>query len=229
VNPDALQPARPPGLARLLRERTQTLHMQAERSGVMPRLLRGQLSLSGYRELLVNLQAIYAALEPALARHRDELAFGSIACETIFRSQALGDDLRDLAQVDQVAAHSASASAGLAALRPATVAYVERLRQLDADAPILLAAHAYVRFLGDLSGGQALARIVARCYGLSEGRGTAFYDFGDAATVGVKASHLRAALDALDLDAATVTALAEEACDAFRRHSALFEELASTG
>ncbi|MCK7500861.1 MAG: biliverdin-producing heme oxygenase [Comamonadaceae bacterium] len=46
-------------------------------------------------------------------------------------------------------------------LRRPPPAYVARLRWLDRHDPGRLLAHAYVRYLGDLSGGQVVQRIVA--------------------------------------------------------------------
>jgi heme oxygenase len=40
-----------------------------------------------------------------------------------------------------------------------------------------LLAHAYVRYLGDLSGGQIIGGRIKRAYGLKGKEGTAFYDF----------------------------------------------------
>lgn len=45
---------------------------------------------------------------------------------------------------------------------PATADYVSRIRMLSRDNPVLLLAHAYTRYLGDLSGGQILARVVSK-------------------------------------------------------------------
>ena len=45
--------------------------------------------------------------------------------------------------------------------------------------PAPLLAHAYVRYLGDLSGGQTIRHILAKAYGLDEaaGTGVSFYAF----------------------------------------------------
>lgn len=58
--------------------------------------------------------------------------------------------------------------------------YVSRIKYLSEEGsdPSLLLAHSYVRYLGDLSGGQVIRRRVTKAYGLDEnGRGTQFYDF----------------------------------------------------
>lgn len=53
------------------------------------------------------------------------------------------------------------------------------MRQLsDASDPSPLLAHSYVRYLGDLSGGQFIRRRITKAYGLEDdGLGTKFYDF----------------------------------------------------
>jgi heme oxygenase len=58
--------------------------------------------------------------------------------------------------------------------------YVNRLRHLAADGSDsrLLLAHAYVRYLGDLSGGQIIRARVAKSYGFPKnGDGVRFYAF----------------------------------------------------
>jgi len=60
-------------------------------------------------------------------------------------------------------------------------AYICRLRKIaDSADPSPLLAHAYVRYMGDLSGGQIIRRRLAKAYGLelsNAGSGLDFYDF----------------------------------------------------
>ena len=89
----------------------------------------------------------------------------------------------------------------------------------------LLVAHAYVRYLGDLSGGQILRRVVAESLHLADGTGTAFYEFsGDAA---VLADRFRTRLDSIRADETVVEDIVAEARSAFAFHVSLFEELAA--
>ena len=54
------------------------------------------------------------------------------------------------------------------------------MKTVGEEAPELLVAHAYTRYLGDLSGGQQLARVARKAYNLEKGgAGTAFYEFGN--------------------------------------------------
>lgn len=63
---------------------------------------------------------------------------------------------------------------------PSLTAYVSRLNELtDSADPTPLLAHAYVRYLGDLSGGQTIRHTLAKAYSLDErdGLGLSFYAF----------------------------------------------------
>jgi heme oxygenase len=204
-------------LAERLRTATHELHAEVERAGVMRQLLRGQIDAAGYCALLRNLHAVYAALEAGLRRHATHPALVPVAKAVLFRGAALERDLDRL--------HGPGWADDIA-LVPAAADYAERLRTLAADAPALLAAHAYVRYLGDLSGGQTLARLIAGHLGLAAGEAVDFYDFGPADQVAAMKRDFRAGLDSLADDEALAQALVDEACAAFARHKPLFEQLA---
>jgi heme oxygenase len=205
-------------LPQRLKTATTEEHRRVERSGVMVTLLRGRIERVAYLALLRNLHALYAALEPALLRHAASAVVGPVVMPELFRSDALERDLQTLHR---------DADPPAAALQPATAAYVARLRELDATRPELLVAHAYVRYLGDLSGGQQLRRIVGQALGLAGGAGTRFYDFGDGARVSALAQRFRAALEEVGARAHDADAIVAEAESAFDRHGQLFEQLAA--
>lgn len=203
-------------LAQRLRDETRTLHVDAERSAFMSALLRGRMDRAGYAALLRNLHAIYEALEPALARHAGHPALAPLHLAALARLASLRDDLVKVADPSDLTVE----------LRPAAVRYVARLHALDAAQPELLLAHAYVRYLGDLSGGQLLRDIVARSPALASRAGTAFYEFGDAPSASLLAASFRASLDrAIVADPDAVVA---EARLAFIWHRELFDELAQS-
>ena len=54
---------------------------------------------------------------------------------------------------------------------------MNRINQISKEKPELLVAHAYTRYLGDLSGGQILKKIAQRGMGLQGSEGLAFYEF----------------------------------------------------
>jgi heme oxygenase len=204
-------------LAARLREATQALHRAAESSGVMRQILDGRIEAGAYCLLARNLHALYAALERALDRHAALPVVAPIRFPALFRTSALEEDLRYLHGADWAELP----------LAPAMRDYVARIDDLAAVRPALLSAHAYVRYMGDLSGGQMLRDIVRRALGRhdGDGAGTAFYAYGDAVDAGEAKARFRSALDALPVDAVGADAIVAEANSAFGRHLLLFTEL----
>ena len=204
-------------LAERLKAGTSELHRRVERSPFMSTLLRGRLSRDAYCALLSSLRAVYAALESAIAHHRDLPLLACVLDPALARRGALEADL-DLLYGTHWRAELPPA--------PSVAAYVHHLEHLGATDPRLLLAHAYVRYLGDLSGGQLLGRIVTDGLSLAPGSGTAFYDFGEPHQAAAMARGIRKGLADLAVDESTATALVEEARQAFLWHQRLFDELA---
>lgn len=204
------------GLPERLRLETRDLHTATERAGAMAALLAGRLPRAGYCALLRNLHALYVALEAALARRRHDAAVAPLQAGALHRAAALAADLHHL--------HGPRWADELP-VQPATAAYVARLQALAASASPALVAHAYVRYLGDLHGGQVLKRLVARHYALPGEAGTAFYDFGSEPEVLALRQRLRTALAGLPLTRAEQDDVVAEARWAFEQHQRLFEEL----
>ena len=204
-------------LAAALREGTAELHREAERAGIMRELLRGNVTRGGYCALLRNLQALYLTLEGSLIRHAADPAIELISLPKLARAAALASDLESL--------HGVRWEREIP-LQPAMVRYVERLDEVTRTAPRTLLAHAYVRYLGDLSGGQIVRRVIASALALTEDSGQAFYRFSEAPEV--LAARLRSALDSIVLTSEEQARLVDEAMLAFRYHIELFEQLAVT-
>jgi heme oxygenase len=198
-----------------LKDATRELHQVAERAGGMSALLRGRVDRAQYCLLLRNLHALYETLEAALDRHAALPLVAPVRLPALYRTAALAADLHAL----QGAGWSKLPVA--AAMR----SYVARLDDVSRTQPPLLAAHAYVRYMGDLSGGQILRDVVRRALDLQDGAGIAFYTFpgnGDGREI---KEAFRTALDALPVGDAMALEIVAEARDAFARHVALFEEL----
>jgi heme oxygenase len=231
------------GLPERLKCETRELHASAERAGVMGLLLRGRLPLAGYAALMHNLHALYEALEGG-GPGALPLRIAPLFAPDWRRAEALADDLRWLAASQSPASAPAPARlptpvptptpmptptpALVATLAPAMHALVQRVRALRAARSSALAAHAYVRYLGDLHGGQMLAAVVRQAYGWHAEDGTRFYAFGGRERVLALRTALRAALAALDFNPAEADAAAAEARWAFEQHVALFEQLADS-
>jgi heme oxygenase (biliverdin-producing, ferredoxin) len=220
-------------LAERLKSETRALHVATERSSFMGALLRGQMERPAYRNLLRNLHAIYAALEPALVHHAAHPMLAPLVMPALWRLPALVHDLQLLdtaagSRPPSVRPHQThQPPQAPSSIQPATHAYVARLHTLDATAPALLLAHAYVRYLGDLSGGQMLRSIVARTLAPDCAGAVAFYDFGDEGQTRALTAAFRSGLLQVPVDGRATDALVDEARSAFERHQQLFTELAA--
>jgi len=203
------------GLAERLRSETRTLHATVERQGVMGQMLRGGVELPVYCRLLRNLHAIYQALEAALTRHHADPCVAEVYAPALQRAPGLAADLDEL---DLPGWRSQPLAA-------ATEQYVQRLKDIEATGSRAVIAHAYVRYLGDLAGGQVLRKLVAARFGLAGGQGTHFYEFGSAEVVGSLLRGFREGLDRMPVSAHDAELIVAEARAAFLRHGELFEQL----
>lgn len=208
----------PATLSEALRSGTRTLHTQAERTGVMAALLRGQLDLAGYARLLAALREVYAALEAELEAHADDAVLAQLRHPGFARRAALESDLAVLVRLGVAPATVATEA----------VSYAEHLHRLGRERPALLVAHAWLRYLGDLNGGRVLERIVRDKLGVPPDA-MSFYRFPALADPMAAAVSWRLALDNAPVNAELQAALVAEAAAGFERHIALFTALAPAG
>ncbi len=204
-------------LSAQLRDRTKDAHHAAERSGVMAALLRGQMTRSTYALLLRSLHPIYDALERGLASAAHDPWIAPIHAPRVWRTAALERDL----------VYFAGPAWAALPIAPAAMGYAQRLDALRREHPGQLVAHAYVRYLGDLNGGQILARVVRKALGLTDAAGTAFYEFAEIDDLRAESGRWRAALDAVPADLEGRARLADEALVGFDLHIRMFAEIAA--
>lgn len=168
-------------LATLLRESTHEAHDQVAKSNGAKLLLSGELTKE-YTRYLMMLWHVYDALERALDRHATHLSLEPTYNPTLLaRAPLLAADISYLLQVDEGSWKSHPIHVQLMAWSPTPLlAYVRRLEALSQSSdPSALLAHSYVRYLGDLSGGQTIRHTLAKAYNLDEasGQGISFYAF----------------------------------------------------
>lgn len=202
-------------LSTRLRQETKQAHTRAERSGLMRSMLTGKLEPRHYAALLANLHPVYQALESELDRHATNPMVAPIYHPGLARLPALERDLLHLAGPAWAAEFPATG----AALR-----YVERIHRAAGE-PALLVAHSYTRYLGDLSGGQILKRIVLGLLGDAGPGAVAFYEFPEIPDPDGFKHAYRAALDALPMDRELADRVVGEALAAFELNALLFEAL----
>ncbi|MBU2696126.1 heme oxygenase (biliverdin-producing) [Pimelobacter sp. 30-1] len=204
-------------LSTAMREGSRSEHEAAEGSTYMAELLEGRLTTEAYAALLLRLRRVYAAMEDVVRGRADAPAVAAVHDAALERLAAIDADLQ----------HWAPDTDPATVVSAATDAYVARLRAAAErdDLGGALLAHHYTRYLGDLSGGQAIGRILSRTYGLPEGVGVAFYDFAEIPKPKPYKDAYRARLDGLDLSPEQVAAVVDEVKVAFALNQAVFDEL----
>lgn len=196
---------------RKLHARIGQAHHRAEGMHFSRALLAGEAHPLQLAALLRALDPAYALLEqnaPALAA---ALGATELPWPDLARSTALA---HDLALLNHLPATPPSAAAAI---------WLEQLRSLAAQAPHRLMAHVYVRYGGDLSGGQQLAeqaRAILRRHGLSD---VSFWAFGRDIPSLKQALH--DGIEALTLTPQQEEELLEEAELAFHATQRLLAEL----
>lgn len=195
-------------LSTRMREGSQAEHTAAETSSFMSALLAGEVNEAGYLAYLARLRPVYLALESA--DWTGHPVAGELVDPALSRLAALDEDLAFWAPDGPPAVDS-----------PAAAAYAARIAGAGAPGYV---AHHYTRYLGDLSGGQAIGRILDRSFGLG-GQGLAFYRFEAIGRTKPYKDAYRARLDTLPLSPDEQAEVVAEVRVAFKLNQALFEEL----
>ena len=203
-------------LAPMLREGTKKSHSMAENVGFVKCFLKGVVEKKSYRKLVMNLYFVYSAMEEEMEKLREHPVVSKIYFSQLNRKHSLEQDLYFYYGANWREEVSPS---------PAGKAYVERIREIANSQPELLVAHCYTRYLGDLSGGQILKKISQRAMNLTNGEGTAFYEFEDISDEKAFKNEYRQSLNELPIDLETAEKIVEEANSAFGMNMKLFQEL----
>ncbi|MBW4659493.1 MAG: heme oxygenase (biliverdin-producing) [Drouetiella hepatica Uher 2000/2452] len=203
-------------LAIKLREGTKKAHSMAENVGFVKCFLKGVVEKNSYRKLVSNLYFVYSAMEEEMEKLHSHPLVSKIYFPELNRKASLEQDLQYYYGNnwrEQVAPSEAAK------------AYIARIHEVAATQPELLAAHSYTRYLGDLSGGQILKGIAQRGMNLSEGEGTAFYEFKEIPDEKAFKAAYRQSLNEMPIDDVTADRIVDEANAAFGMNMKLFNEL----
>lgn len=198
-----------------LKTSTAEAHERAEHSTFMEQLLNGDRGVADFIALQEQSWFVYAALEHAARVVSTDPIAAGIFDPVLERVPALEADLDHL--------HGNTEWRDNVVALPATQAYVDRLQEIaDTKDAARLVAHHYVRYLGDLSGGQVIGRMMQRHYGVAE-EGVSFYNFEGIDKVKPYKDNYRTALDAIELDAEDRARLLDEAGEAFLLNLNMFQ------
>ncbi|XP_064170309.1 heme oxygenase 1a [Anguilla rostrata] len=196
---------------------TKDSHVRAENTELMLSYQRGHITLPQYKFLLCSLYEIYRALEEELDRNSSHPGVAPIYFpQELARQETLEKDLEFLLGKNWQERIAVPA---------ATHRYTERLRQIGKENPILLVAHAYTRYLGDLSGGQVLGRITQKSLGLSSGEGLSFFSFPGVSSPNRFKQLYRSRMNSVELTEEEREGVLEEAVRAFEFNIQVFDDL----
>jgi heme oxygenase len=145
-------------LSQLVREASKEVHVAAERSPFMTALMQGDLPSEAYFDYIGQLAPIYEAIEKWSST------------KLPFFDRRLDRFERIIADLEYV---------GTRVVCDETIEYVKHIKKIiKSRDEVRLLAHHYTRYLGDLSGGQAIGALVARNLSIPPNF-LSFYDFDD--------------------------------------------------
>ena len=205
-------------LAQKLREGTSKSHSMAENVSFVKSFLGGVVDRKSYRQLLANLFFIYQAIEEQIENNKNHIAIQAIYFPELYRQSSLCEDLKYYYGIDWREQVEPSL---------ATQIYVDRIHSIGQSQPELLIAHAYTRYMGDLSGGQILKKIAQNAMQLSDNVGTSFYVFKDIDNDSQFKNMYREALNNIPLTNEQIRQIISEANIAFNLNMKVFQELNS--
>ncbi|XP_031562376.1 heme oxygenase 1-like [Actinia tenebrosa] len=205
-------------LSKELKKGTKVVHREAENVHFVKEFIKGRIESYWYRVLLADLYFVYKALEEESRRHKDNEYIKAIHFpHELERTEMIKEDLAFYYGEDWEERIE---------LTDATKEYVERLKKIGNEDPILLIPHHYTRYLGDLSGGLILKKMATKAMDLpSTGEGVRFYCFDNVAEPKKFKNIYRSQLDKLQIDQETSDKIVEEANLAFMFNIKIFREI----
>ncbi|XP_049601555.1 heme oxygenase 2 isoform X1 [Syngnathus scovelli] len=213
---------RPDDLSEMLAAGTKEVHEKAENTQFVKDFLRGRIRKELFKLGAVALYYTYTAMEEEIEMNKEHPHFAPLYFPAeLHRHEALARDLEYFYGPQWKSEISCS---------PATQRYVERIHRVGQEDPALLVAHAYTRYMGDLSGGQVLKKVAQRALKLPPtGEGLEFYQFDAIDNAKAFKQLYRSRMNELELDVDTKKSLVDEAVKAFQFNMEVFEELEEIG
>lgn len=209
-------------LSEMLAAGTKAVHEKAENTQFVKDFLRGRIRKELFKLGAVALYYTYTAMEEEIERNKDHPSFAPLYFPNeLHRHEALAQDLEYFYGEDWQSQVSCS---------PAAQHYVDRIHEVGQTDPVLLVAHAYTRYMGDLSGGQVLKKVAQRALRLPPtGEGVKFYEFDSIHSAKAFKQLYRSRMNELELDTHTKEKLVQEAILAFQFNMEVFDELEEIG
>ena len=201
-----------------LRERTWSGHGESEGASFMSDLMTGKGTRGDYVALVAQHFFVYEALESGGAAFAGDPVAAPFLSDQLTRLPALEADLAFLLGEEWRAQIAPLAT---------TERYVRRIDEIVAEHWAGgFVAHHYTRYLGDLSGGQVIRKIMQRQFGF-ETNGVGFYLFDQIASPKAFKETYREQLDAAGWADAERERVIDEVLAAYKLNTELFDDLAA--
>ncbi|MDN5805896.1 MAG: biliverdin-producing heme oxygenase [Brevibacterium sp.] len=210
-----------------LKASTATIHDEVEHTSFMVDLMEGRLDVRAYSLLLTQYALIYAALESKTREFADSPLVAPFHNSALFRTNRIHSDLEKLgasaARQRPNAAPQALGDSGSTVTASAET-YADHLNRLTR--PEQLIAHHYTRYLGDLSGGQAIGALMGRHYSVPADALT-MWDFTKVGKTKPYKDAYRSRLDEIGANGGDEQLVIDETLTAFALNGRLLAELSS--
>ena len=206
----------PASLSAKLRQSTMREHRETEGTSFIKSLFQGTCSEKDYVSYLWALAEVYESLEQGMELNKNHPAVSRVYFPELFRLSALKQDLQIWSQqfLPEITR----------GVRSAVASYSDRIKLISTSNPNLLVAHAYVRYLGDLSGGQMLGQSLNKRF--PQNKGMNFYSYSIADADQMKTLY-RSRLDEIGSQSDSVTQeICTEAQAVFKYNELVFDALA---
>ncbi|MFE5333210.1 heme oxygenase (biliverdin-producing) [Embleya sp. NPDC056575] len=205
-----------PTFAETLRKRSWAFHQEAEGSGFLEALMKGELTRDAYTAMVAQHYWAYVVLDDAADTMREHPVGAPFADARLDRRAILEADMLFLAGEGWQERWPAN---------EATRRYTDRMREKCYDWAGGFVAHHYTRYLGDMSGGQFIAKQMRKHYDLPGTRGSDFYVFDGLGDLTVWKDAYRAAMNDAPWDEAEQELVIQEVLFAYDINSAVLREL----
>lgn len=192
-----------------LKASTATIHDEVEHTTFIVDLMEGRLDSQAYALLLKQYDVIYAVLESRSREFADDPVFAPFFDAALFRAERIAADLTALDGTELP-------------VMPSATVYATHLAGLERAEQVI--AHHYTRYLGDLSGGQAIGTLMGRHYSLPATSLT-MWDFTALGKTKPYKDAYRRLLDQVATTGGDEQIVVDETREAFRLNGALLVDL----
>ena len=192
-----------------LKASTATIHDEVEHTTFIVDLMEGRLDSQAYALLLKQYDVIYAVLESRSREFADDPVFAPFFDAALFRAERIAADLTALDGTELP-------------VMPSATVYATHLAGLERAEQVI--AHHYTRYLGDLSGGQAIGTLMGRHYSLPATSLT-MWDFTALGKTKPYKDAYRSRLDQVAATGGDEQIVVDETMEAFRLDGALIGDL----